>query len=87
MKHNAPWSDRTTNARNGLGARVRGSVRGSSWALVLFGTVDYQIYLELGTENMDEYPIIMPTVGVFASKVQATLSGLMDKLDAMGRRA
>lgn len=79
MKHNAPWNDRTTNARNGLGARVRGG--GKRVALVLFHSVDYGIYLELGTEDMSDYPIIIPTIDLFVPKVRTTLIGLLDRLD------
>lgn len=78
MKHHAPWTDRTTNARNGLGARQRS--KGDRHAIVLFHSVDYGIYLEEGTENMAARPIIVPTIDIYARKVQAMLTGLLDRM-------
>jgi HK97 gp10 family phage protein len=78
MKHNAPWNDRTTNARNGLGARQRS--KGDHHVIVLYHSVDYGVYLEEGTENMKAYPIIRPTIDMFAPRVQAMLVKLLDRL-------
>ena len=58
MKDNAPWTDRTGNARNGLAATS--GAEGDLHVLVLYGQVPYQIYLEL--KNSGEYAIIWPTV-------------------------
>jgi hypothetical protein len=78
MKHNAPWHDRTTNARNGLGAKA--SSKGNTHKITLFHSVDYGVYLELGTRYMKAYPIILPTIAVFVPRVQAMLTGLLDRL-------
>lgn len=57
MRTNAPWTDRTTNARNGLFAVVV-PLGESSWMLVLSHGVDYGIWLEvLGS---GEYAIVRP---------------------------
>lgn len=56
MKQNAPWTDRTGNARQGLWGRSDGLT------IYLGGTMDYQLkYLENGTSKMPAYPIIRPT--------------------------
>ena len=63
MKHNAPWTDRTTNARNGLFAIAQKSasrIADSTFAIVLGHTVDYGVYLEEGTENMEARPVVGP---------------------------
>jgi HK97 gp10 family phage protein len=78
MKHHAPWQDRTTNARNGLGARQRS--KGDHHAIVLFHSVDYGVYLEEGTEHMAARPIIRPTIALYSPKVVATLTRLLDRM-------
>lgn len=45
MKANAPWTDRTGNARSGLATRVQ--VNGNLCAIVLYHSVAYGPYLEL----------------------------------------
>lgn len=83
MKHNAPWNDQTTNARNGLFATAQksgGTVAESKFAIILGHSVDYGIYLEEGTENMSARPIIMPTIRIYAPKVVAMLTKIMDRL-------
>lgn len=79
MKHNAPWTDRTTNARNGLFARATKLAR-TRFAIILGHTVDYGVYLENGTENMRARPIIMPTIELFAPKVVRMLTGLLNRM-------
>lgn len=59
MKANAPWNDRTSNARSGLSTAVERT--GTTVTMYLYGTVPYQPYLELGTRRMGSYPIIVPT--------------------------
>lgn len=83
MKHNAPWTDRTTNARNGLFAVAQKSGRtiaGSTFAIVLGHSVDYGVYLEEGTENMRARPIVMPTIQIYAPKVIGTLTKILDRM-------
>lgn len=83
MKHNAPWTDRTTNARNGLFATAQKSgtrIATSNFAIVLGHTVDYGVYLEEGTENMKARPIIMPTIKVYAPKVMKTLTKILNRM-------
>lgn len=79
MKTNAPWTDRTTNARNGLAAYHAKTARGH--AIVLTGSVDYQIFLEAKPEDEGGRPIILPTIDVYAPKVVRTLVKILDRLD------
>jgi hypothetical protein len=82
MKHNAPWTDRTTNARNGLSATAQKSGRtilGSVFAIILSHAVTYGIYLE-DTKYKSARPIILPTIKVYAPKVIGTLTKILDRL-------
>jgi hypothetical protein len=58
MKAGAPWTDRTGNARQGLGARV--VVEPNKVAIVLYHSVPYGVYLELRWGG--RYAIIEPTI-------------------------
>jgi HK97 gp10 family phage protein len=78
MKHNAPWHDRTSNARNGL--RAKAGRAGSKFFITLFYSVDYGIYLEDGTRNMRARPIIRPTISAMGPKVIRTLTDILDRL-------
>jgi HK97 gp10 family phage protein len=83
MKHNAPWKDRTTNARNGLSAAAQKSgtrIANSVFAIILSHSVDYGIYLERGTRKMKARPIIQPTIDIYAPKVIKTLTKILDRL-------
>lgn len=72
MRHNAPWTDRTTNARNGLSA-VAQHVPFRRHTIILFHRVKYGIWLEVrfGGKNA----ILMPTALKVGPKA----------LDAIGR--
>lgn len=71
MKNNAPWTDRTANARQGLSVEVRreGPL---TVVLVAFSWVHYQIYLELKQQGQSilspelsqagKYAVILPTM-------------------------
>lgn len=58
MKENAPWTDRTGAARNGLGANV--VVETNKVAVVLYQSVPYGGFLELRWDG--KYAIIEPTM-------------------------
>lgn len=45
MKSEAPWTDRTGNARQGLGAKVEAN--GDRVAIILYHSVDYGVWLEV----------------------------------------
>lgn len=69
-RQNAPWKDRTSNARNGLFAKT---VKGKdTYAIVVFGTVTYQPFLEVRWSG--RYAIIRPTVQNEGPELMKTLS-------------
>lgn len=80
MKMRAPWTDRTTNARNGLTATAAKLSR-NVMAIILAHSVEYGVYLETKDKKHGGRPIIMPTIGVYAPKVIKTLTKIMDRLD------
>jgi hypothetical protein len=91
IKHNAPWKDRTTNARNGLFAVAKKSaarIAASTFAIVLGHTVDYGIYLEAGHDqetkdgvvHVEARPIIWPAILLYAPKVMKTLKKILDRM-------
>ena len=65
MKNNAPWTDRTANARNGLSAQTE--VGRNSVTIYLFHTVPYGPWLEVRWSG--KFQIINPTVELFAPKL------------------
>lgn len=81
MKSNAPWTDRTTVARNGLGGIV--FKQGKRWVMNLFGRANYQIWLEV--KNGGKYAIITPTVQLWGPRVMSNMTGLIERLRARGR--
>ena len=64
MRANAPWTDRTGNARAGLNAKVE--VGANKVAIVLAHSVPYGIWLEVRWGG--KYAIIEPTIATFAPK-------------------
>jgi hypothetical protein len=75
-KQNAPWTDRTTNARNGLSARSGKNGRSTHY-IVLAHQVPYGIWLEVRWSG--KYAIIMPTIEVYGPKVMETLEKILDR--------
>jgi hypothetical protein len=80
MKTNASWTDRTSNARNGLRAQAVKDDDGE-YSIVCTHSVEYGIYLE--TSNDARYAIIMPTITSQGPKVMQTLTKLLDRLRGM----
>lgn len=74
-KLNAPWTDQTGNARNGLAARA-GRDGASHW-IALFHQVPYGIFLE--TRWSGRYAVIMPTLQEWEPRVLAELHNLIGK--------
>lgn len=77
MRSNAPWTDRTGNARQGLAGR---SFKRGQWkyTIVLYHSVSYGIWLELANDR--KYKIIEPAWLRTGQQVMADLNGLMRKL-------
>lgn len=77
MRSNAPWTDHTGNARNGLDAK--GYFDGADeYGIVLFHQVPYGITLE--TRNSGMYAIIEPTIQSEGPLVLSDLEGLFGRL-------
>ena len=76
MKLNAPWTDQTGNARNGLAARAYED--GDEIGIVLFHQVDYGIWLE--TRWSGRYAIINPTIDSMGPEVMARFERLLDRI-------
>jgi hypothetical protein len=72
-RRHARWTDRTGNARSGLTARALPTATGA--AIVLFGTVSYQIWLELA--NAGKFAIILKALEAHHSDVMAALRKLV----------
>lgn len=75
-RSNAPWTDRTSNARNGLMARPY-KVEGKH-GIVLFHSVPYGIWLEIA--NSGTYAIILPTIEVKGPDVMRLCQGLLGRI-------
>jgi len=92
MRDNAPWTDRTTNARNGLFAKAYeddgggpgrdslGRFTGSSHkhGIVLYHTMPYGIWLEV--RNSGRYAIILPTIEEKGPEVMASIRKLLARM-------
>lgn len=76
MKLNAPWTDQTSNARNGLAARAY--QEGNDVGIVMFHQVSYGIFLE--TRFGGRYSIILPTIEVMGPKVMLRFDRIMDRI-------
>lgn len=68
-KQNAKWNDRTTNARSGIGSETVGT--GNSIEMVVFHTMEYGKYLELGTSRMPKLGVMTDEIHVTAAEVTA----------------
>lgn len=69
-KDNAPWSDVTGNARNGLDAKTYRD--GTKRGIVLFHQVPYGIWLEVRHDG--RYAIIDPTIQAQGPEVMKTMN-------------
>jgi len=76
-RDNAPWTDRTGNARQGLRAITEHN--GLMHAIELFHQVAYGIWLEIRWSG--RYAIIVPTIKEQGQLLMGTLRGLINRLD------
>lgn len=72
---NAPWSDRTGAARQGLIGFAASAA--TSVTIYLVHSVFYGIFLEMGTRKMGPRPIIGPTLEANYAAVMAALKRLL----------
>jgi hypothetical protein len=73
MKNTAPWTDRSSNARQTLTARAENTP--NSVEIMLRHGVDYGIYLELA--NAGRYAIIAPTIDEYGPRVWRDVRSLL----------
>jgi len=66
MKQNAPWRDRTGNARNGLHAGVE--VGRDQFTFYLSHGVEYGVFLELA--HGGNYAIVRPTADQYKTRLR-----------------
>lgn len=78
MRTNAQWTDRTTNARNGLFATTEELDR-NSWLLILSHSVSYGIWLEVA--NSGQYAIVRPGLLRAHRELMNTLSRLFERME------
>lgn len=76
MKLDAPWTDRTGAARNGLYTRFKKT--GKTREILFSHSVAYGIWLEVA--NSGDYQIIMPTVRVIGRETMRQLNDLFGDL-------
>ena len=77
MKENAPWTDRTGNARQGLFGTSERS--GNVITVTLGHTMDYGPYLELGTYRMRPRRVVIPAHRLWQYKLPEQVArGLME---------
>jgi hypothetical protein len=76
MRTNAPWTDRTGNARQGLFAKPESE--GFLHKITCFGSVPYQIWLEV--RHSGRYAIIGPTIKKEGRRVMRDVRGLIRRM-------
>ena len=74
MQENAPWTDRTGNARQSLYTEVE-DVTGKMVQIILSHGVYYGIFLEL--KNAGRYAIVNPALDHFAPKIWADVKRML----------
>ena len=77
MKKNAPWNDRTGNARRGLVAKVE-KPKNKYYRIGLKHSVKYGVYLENYMER--RFAILEPTVRLKGPEVIAKMENLLNRL-------
>lgn len=82
-KAGAPWTDRTSNARNGLTAGA--GKKGQTHYIVLAHRVPYGIWLEVRWGG--KYAIIEPTLQNYGPRVMGAFGRLLEKYEAGGGAA
>jgi hypothetical protein len=81
MRNNAPWTDRTGNARAGLHAEVNFGPEQNFYAeMILAGSVPYQIWLEVRFSG--KYAILQPTCDFIGALLIQRLADSIAKMEA-----
>ena len=79
-KENAPWTDRTGNARAGLHSGVE--IGEDFWELYVAHSVFYGIYLE--TRWSGKYQILAPTILMIGTQLIARIGKVLESVGALG---
>lgn len=75
-RQNAPWTDRTTNARNGLFARAERDH--PKYRIIVGHSVPYGVWLEVRWSG--RYQIIRPTVDHTGQELMRTISTMYQRM-------
>lgn len=75
-KMNAPWTDRTGNARNGLAARPFRDAQ--SVGVIIYHQVSYGIWLEVKWSG--RYAIINPTIDAMGPAVMKRFNRILERI-------
>lgn len=78
-KTNAPWTDRTANARAGLHSKVETSNDNTTFDLIVAHTVYYGLWLEVRFSG--KFGIIMPTVNYVGSLMLDRIASSIQRLE------
>ena len=76
---NAPWTDRTGNARSGLHADVNIIEYGQAFELIVAHSVHYGIWLEVRFSG--KYAIIQPTIDFIGHLLISRIAESINKLE------
>ncbi|QGJ90058.1 hypothetical protein HWC80_gp017 [Mycobacterium phage Indlulamithi] len=80
-KLNAPWTDRTGNARAGIHGDVKVINQGEAFELLLAHTVYYGIWLEVRFSG--RYAILMPTINYIGALLLQRIASSIQKMEAL----
>lgn len=75
MRANAPWTDRTSNARNGLFATS--STMPNGWRITMYHTMPYGVFLELSRDG--RFQIIVPAIRHTGDELMKVLRNIMER--------
>lgn len=78
-KQNAPWTDRTGNARSGLHSTVNVIEQGKAFELLVAHTVYYGIWLEVRFSG--KFSIIMPTVNYVGALMLERIASSIQRME------
>lgn len=82
-KNNAPWTDRTGNARQGLAAVANNQQAANGrWEIIVSHAMPYGIWLEV--RHAGKYAVIMPTIDSQAPLYFATAQKVFDEMFKRG---
>jgi hypothetical protein len=79
-KPNAPWTDRTGNARSGLFTKVNVIDKGASFEMIVAHSVSYGIWLEVRFSG--KYAIIKPTIDYIGPILMDRIASAISRIEA-----